>query len=80
MNKVKKTRFATKIVIASIICIIVYIIIDIMLLCIIGSEPEITPYVFGFFGGELSLLAAKRIFEYRKKTEVDEENTEEGNG
>ncbi len=53
---------------------------DIVVLYTTGSEPEITPYVFGFFGGELFILAAKRIFEYRKKTEVDEENTEEGNG
>ena len=80
MNKAKKTRFATKIVIVSIICIIFYIILDIVVLYTTGSEPEITPYVFGFFGGELFILAAKRIFEYRKKTEVDEENTEEGNG
>ena len=76
MNKVKKVRFASKIVVLSIICIIIYIIIDIILLCAVGDEPEITPYVFAFFGGELTLLAAKRIFTDNKtnKTEEEEED------
>jgi len=62
MSKFSELRFASKVVIISIISIITYIISDIVILLASGVEPSITPYVFGFFGGELTLLAAKRIF------------------
>jgi hypothetical protein len=61
MAKFKRLRFASQIVVVSITAISIYILIDIAALLITGTEPTITPYVFGFFGGELTLLAAKRI-------------------
>lgn len=62
MAKFSELRFASKVVIMSVMSIVLYIIADIIILLATGSEPAITPYVFGFFGGELTLLAAKRIF------------------
>lgn len=82
MNKFKKTRFASKIVLIAITFVGLYVITDIVMFYINGSEPEITPFVFGFFGGELTLLAAKRIFTKNKKEEegIDgEENNDDEN-
>ena len=62
MSKFSELRFASKIVVISVVSIAAYIIGDIIILLTSGVEPAITPYVFGFFGGELTLLAAKRIF------------------
>lgn len=62
MSKFSELRFASKIVVISVISVATYIVADIVILLTSGVEPSITPYVFGFFGGELTLLAAKRIF------------------
>lgn len=62
MVKFSKLRFASKVVILCVLVIFLYILADIIILLTSGVEPAITPYVFGFFGGELMLLAAKRIF------------------
>lgn len=80
MIKFSGLRFASKVVIVSVIAIIVYILGDIAILLTTGVEPSITPYVFGFFGGELTLLAAKRIFVKELKTEnvTDDESESKG--
>ena len=77
MAKFSKLRFASQVVIASVLAIVVYIIVDIIILLTIGFEPSITPYVFAFFGGELMLLAAKRIFvkEFEITKSAKSENT-----
>jgi hypothetical protein len=77
MNKWKKIRFATKIVVVCIICIILYIIVDLILFKTNLQEPEITPYVFGFFGGELMILAAKRIFADSKTNKIEEKKEDD---
>jgi len=78
MNRFKKTRFASKVVIVAIVFVVIYIIADVTMFYVTDLEPSITPYVFGFFGGELTLLAAKRIFTKSKKEEegiATEENS-----
>lgn len=62
MIKFSELRFASQVVIIAVVFIVLYIVTDIVILLTNGVEPSITPYVFGFFGGELTLLAAKRIF------------------
>lgn len=76
-KRFNKLRFASVIVIFSVVAISLYTILDVIIFLKTGSELEyITPYVFSFFGGELVLLAAKRIF--TKTTNVNT-NTK-GNG
>jgi hypothetical protein len=75
MNNLKKIRFATIVVIISIICIILYTIVDLFLFYQTGNEPEITPYIFGFFGTELTVLAIKRILDNKKKKADKDDKT-----
>jgi len=69
-------RFASFIVLLAIVNITVFTIIDIILLATIGVElVEIMPYFFAFWGGEMVMLAAIRIFgKDEKKINNDDEN------
>lgn len=63
MAKFNKMRFASVVVILAIINITLFAIVDIILFVSVGREPtEIMPYFFGFWGCEIVVLAAKRIF------------------
>ena len=68
MAKFNTLRFASKIVIISIIAIIIYTTVDVVIFMNMGDEPAITPYFYSFFGGELILCAAKRIFSKEDKS------------
>lgn len=73
MSKFKAMRFASLVVVLAIINVTIFTIIDILLLAFTNLEPTaIMPYFFGFWGGEMVLLAAKRIFvKENSKKETD---------
>lgn len=67
MAKFNKLRFASIVVILAIINIMLFTITNFIFLAVFSTEAtEIMPYFFGFWGCEVVVLAAKRIFEERK--------------
>lgn len=80
MAKFNKLRFASVVVILAIINIMLFTITNFIFLAVFSTEAtEIMPYFFGFWGCEVVVLAAKRIFEESKtKTTAVKEKGDNG--
>lgn len=67
MAKFNKLRFASIVIILAIINVMLFTAVNFVFLAIFSTEAtEIMPYFFGFWGCEVVVLAAKRIFETAK--------------
>ena len=80
MAKFNKLRFASIVIILAIINIMLFTIANFVFLAVFSTEAtEIMPYFFGFWGCEVVVLAAKRIFETAKtKTGTAKEKGDNG--
>ena len=67
MAKFNKLRFASIVIILAIINVMLFTAVNFVFLAVFSTEAaEIMPYFFGFWGCEIVVLAAKRIFETAK--------------
>ena len=84
-NKNKKSKFCTKIVVFCIAFIVLYTTVQVILSYKMSIElsPTLTTCVYSFFGKELALSAAIKVFDTvgekrcKKSDNIDEYETEE---
>ena len=71
MAKFNKLRFASIVIILAIINVMLFTAVNFVFLAVFSTEAtEIMPYFFGFWGCEVVVLAAKRIFETAKTKNI----------
>jgi len=71
MAKFNKLRFASIVIILAIVNVMIFTAVNFVFLAVFSTEAtEIMPYFFGFWGCEVVVLAAKRIFETAKTKNI----------
>lgn len=80
MAKFNKLRFASIVIILAIANVMLFTTVNFVFLAVFSTEAtEIMPYFFGFWGCEVVVLAAKRIFETSKtKNATEKEKGDNG--